>query len=85
MSTIMLHGRIKPCKDNGGTVFINDEEGVNDLEETPHALDIRADPSAVDYVDRYLAWGAHDAAFFGSRKPGLAKRSPSLEVIVMIC
>lgn len=74
MSTIMLHGRIKPCKDNGGTVFINDEEGVNDLEETPHALDIRADPSAVDYVDRYLAWGAHDAEFFGSRKPGLAKK-----------
>ena len=74
MSTIMLHSRIKPCKVIGGIVFINDEEGVNDLEETPHALDIRADPSAVDYVDRYLAWGSHDAAFYGSKKPGLAKK-----------
>ena len=57
MSTIMLKNRIKPCKDRGGIVFINDEEGVNDLDETPEALDIRCDPKSTEYIDRYLAWG----------------------------
>ena len=35
MSTLMLDSRIAPCKDRSGVVFINDEEGVNDLDETP--------------------------------------------------
>lgn len=74
MSTIMLNSRIKPCKENNGVVFINDEEGVNDLEETPEALDIRADNNSVAYIDKYLAWGLDDASFFGSRKKNLASK-----------
>ena len=74
MSTIMLKSRIKPCKDNGGIVFVHDEEGVNDLEETPAALDIRADSNSVDYIDKYLAWGQDDSDFYSRRKPGLSKK-----------
>ena len=48
MSTIMYNARIKPCKLNGGIVFINDEEGVNDLDETPEALAIPCNNSVVD-------------------------------------
>ena len=62
MSTLMLKARIKPCKDKGGIVFINDEEGVNDLDETPEALDIRADDNAGLIIDKYL-WGGDDANF----------------------
>ena len=55
MSTLMLNNRIAPCKQRSGIVFINDEEGVNDLDETPEALDIRADHNAVPYmIDIYL-------------------------------
>ena len=52
----MLKARIKPCKDKGGIVFINDEEGVNDLDETPEALDIRADDNAGLIIDSNLVW-----------------------------
>lgn len=74
MSTLMLKNRIAPCKERAGVVFINDEEGVNDLDETPEALDIRADQNAIPYLDKYLAWGEDDAKFFSSRKPGLASK-----------
>lgn len=74
MSTIMYNARIKPCKINGGIVFINDEEGVNDLDETPEALDIRLDPNAISYIDKYLAWGEDDLNFFSRRKPSLSSK-----------
>ena len=74
MSTIMLKARIQPCKKNNGVVFISDEEGVNDLDETPAALDIRADNSAVPYIDQYLAWGDDDSSFYGNRKSGLSSK-----------
>ncbi|WP_071991465.1 surface carbohydrate biosynthesis protein [Synechococcus sp. CC9616] len=74
MSTIMYNARIKPCKLNDGIVFINDEEGVNDLDETPEALDIRLDPNSISYIDKYLAWGEDDANFFASRKSGLSSK-----------
>ena len=74
MSTIMLKGRLAPCKERSGIVFINDEEGVNDLDETPEALDIRADKNSIPFVDKYLAWGLDDAKFFAERKLGLGHR-----------
>lgn len=74
MSTIMYNARIKPCKENGGVVFINDEEGVNDLDETPEVLDIRLDEKAIGSIDKYLAWGEDDSNFFSSRKTGLASK-----------
>lgn len=74
MSTIMLKGRLAPCKERSGIVFINDEEGVNDLDETPEALDIRADKNSIPFVDKYLAWGLDDAKFFTERKPGLGPK-----------
>ena len=74
MSTIMLKSRIEPCKNLDGVVFIHDEEGVNDLDETPEALDIRSDANAVHFIDKYLAWGSDDAKFFSDRKPGLSSR-----------
>ena len=70
----MLNTRIRPCKERSGIVFVNDEEGVNDLDETPEALDIRADKNAVPFIDKYIAWGSDDAQFFSSRKPGLASK-----------
>ena len=54
MSTLMLNNRIAPCKERAGIVFVNDEEGVNDLDETPEALDIRADKNAVQFIDKYF-------------------------------
>ena len=74
MSTLMYNGRIKPCKLNGGIVFINDEEGVNDLDETPEVLDIRLDKKAISSIDKYLAWGEDDLNFFANRKSGLASK-----------
>ena len=74
MSTLMLESRIKPCKLNNGIVFINDEEGVNDLDETPEALDIRADDKAGALIDQYLSWGTDDAEFFGTRKKSLSSK-----------
>lgn len=75
MSTLMLESRIKPCKNKDGIVFVNDEEGVNDLDETPAALDVRADSSAVKFIDKYLAWGEDDLLFFGERKQGLKEKT----------
>ena len=74
MSTLMLNNRIAPCKERSGIVFINDEEGVNDLDETPEALDIRADKHAVPLIDRYLSWGNDDAKFYADRKLGLEQK-----------
>lgn len=74
MSTLMLDYRIRPCKNHDGIVFINDEEGVNDLEETPAALDVRADSNAVQFIDKYLAWGEDDALFFSEKKVGLGEK-----------
>ena len=54
--------------------FVNGEEGVNDLDETPEALDIRADKNAVQFIDKYLSWGTDDANFFAVRKPALASK-----------
>jgi len=67
----MLNSRIKHCKYREGIVFIHDEEGVNDLDETPAALNIRADSDSVPFIDKYLSWGKDDAKFFSSNKLGL--------------
>ena len=67
-----------------GIVFVNDEEGVNDLDETPEALDIRADKNAVPFIDKYIAWGSDDAQFFPHVNQALLQKFLLLAVTDMI-
>lgn len=65
LSSIMLQGRIAPCKQQGGRVIVSDEEGINNVgimgEESWLA---RIHPRAVQLVDLYACWGQRDARFF---------------------
>jgi len=65
MSSLMFKARIKPAKDNKGFVMISDEEGINDLLETPLSFLTRVDTEAWDFIDCYGAWGEYDKQFYG--------------------
>lgn len=64
MSSIMVDARIKKVKDNGGYVAVSDEEGFNDLAETPFAFIARVDSNSWSLIDVYCCWGNYDYEFF---------------------
>jgi surface carbohydrate biosynthesis protein len=66
MSSIMMDARIKKVKQNGGFVAISDEEGINDLAETPFAFISRLDEQSWSLVDVYCCWGKYDLNFFSN-------------------
>lgn len=65
----MLNSRIKFVHHNGGCVLISDEEGINDLEETPLSFLTRVDPGGFDMIDSYLCWGDFDRSFYSTHFP----------------
>lgn len=74
MSSLMFKARIKPVKANSGFVMISDEEGINDLLETPLSFLTRVDAEAWNYVDCYGAWGQYDKQFYGEHFPSHAQK-----------
>ena len=52
--------RIKHAKQNGGLVFVNDEEGVNDLETDFETRKSRLDPRVLSFVDHYCLWSEYE-------------------------
>jgi len=64
MSSIMLEARIKKVKKNNGYVAVSDEEGINDLAETPLSFITRLNSQEWDSIDVYCCWGKFDYNFF---------------------
>ena len=74
ISSLMLNSRIKPCFKNGGKVIVSDEEGFNNIGiRGDNAFLARADPRAVDYIEKYACWGKRDYDFF-SQIDGLKEK-----------
>ena len=66
-STIMWNGRIRPVKNNGGSILVADEEGFNNLTEANRYTFInRLDRAAAQSVDLYSCWGKIDYEFWES-------------------
>ncbi len=73
-SRIMWEGRIKPCKERGGSVIVSDEEGINNLHIDAEATWInRVDPKGAKCIDIYACWGSYDYEFF-SKIPELTSK-----------
>ena len=68
--------RIKHTKKNGGLVFVNDEEGVNDLETDFDTRKSRLDPRILSLVDHYCLWSEYEGNIIERMYPGIKIPSP---------
>ena len=67
-SYIMWNARIKNVKRMDGSVIVNDEEGINNLDPN-HTVCLlnRIDKECANSIDIYGAWGDYDYHFFSKR------------------
>ena len=77
-SSIVEQSRIKPVKNNNGSVIISDEEGFNNLTEKQRfKFGLRLSKSAIHFVDTYACWGQIDYQYFSS----FPELKPKLQIL----